>query len=141
MRLNHNCFRKILLYIESHCIYNNHPTFGRLLHEVSLDELLNSSELKNFSYDDIHYTIQKLFEANFINGYVLPQNCYSNFDIANISGLTMNAHNFVDNVREEPIWTETKNKLSKIGDVSISIVSQIAGETAAAYSKKMLNLP
>lgn len=139
MRLNISCIRKILLYVEKHNVFE---TVGNKtkLHEVSYYELSNADYLKNYSTDDIWYSAIKLFEGNYVNGYFIPSENINKMTRAYVETISMSGHELLDNIREEPIWTETKKKLGSIASVSLSVFSQVAGETAAAYSKRMTGL-
>lgn len=139
MVLNHDCFRAMLLYIETHCVFEDTKR-GRAMHEVTFVELCRAEELNNYSSEDKYYIVSMLFEGGFVHGFVIPKGRYHNFDIANIDGLTMKGHEMADNIHNETIWNNTKSKLKGAGRISLSIFSQIVGETAAAYSKKMMNL-
>lgn len=107
---------------------------------MKLLELCRAEELNNYSSEDKYYIVSMLFEGGFVHGFVIPKGRYHNFDIANIDGLTMKGHEMADNIHNETIWNNTKSKLKGAGRISLSIFSQIVGETAAAYSKKMMNL-
>ncbi len=140
MRLNKSCIRKVLLYIEEHCIYENNKYGDKNIHQVSFFELSEAKELSKYPKDDIKYTIVKLIEGHYIEGRLIPENSGLNFDIAHIKELTLRGHDLLDNIRPEPVWKETKNVLSKVGDFSLGIMSQVAGETMAAYTKSMMKL-
>lgn len=140
MKLNKECIRDMLLYIEEHCIYYDDAKFGHRLHEVTWLELSQSTELSQYTLDDKYYTVQKLFEGRFIQGTVVPKNCYHRFTRAYINSLTLSGHKLLDNIRPEPVWNKTKGILHKIGDFSIDVMSQVAGEVMAAYTKSMMNL-
>ena len=141
MKLNKECIRDMLLYIEEHCVFEDNPIVGRRIHEVSWDEITEALELSKYSDDDKHYTIQKLFEGHYIEGDVIPPNCYHSFDVAHIRELTLRGHDLIDNMRPEPVWTKTKNILTKVGDLSLDIMSTVAGEAMAAYVKSITGQP
>lgn len=140
MKLNKDCIRDVLLFVEKECVYYDHPQFGRQLKSVSYKMLCEDKYFKQYDKFDIYYTVSKLFEGNYIQGYVIPKGNYANFNIANIDGLTLKGHDLTDNIRPETVWKQTKGVLEKIGDFSIGIMSQVAGETMAAYTKMMMKL-
>lgn len=140
MVLDKECIRNTLLYIEKHCKYYDDKRFGHILHEVSLKELTECEDLKQYDYDAIHYTLEKLFEGRFIQGNYIPSNAPHTFHIAYVKALSLRGHDLLDNIRPEPVWNETKSVLQKVGDFSLGILSQIAGEIMAAYTKKMMGL-
>jgi hypothetical protein len=49
-------------------------------------------------------------------------------------------HDLLDNIRPEKTWNKTKNILQKVGDFSLKIMSQVAGEVMAAYTMSMMKL-
>lgn len=140
MKLNKDCIRDILLYVEEHCVYEDDKRFGHRLHEVTFNELCNAEKLSQYSQDDKHYTVEKLFEGNFIKGYVIPKGTHDKFNYAFIESLSLRGHDLLDNIRPEPVWDKTKGVLQKVGDFSLGIMSQVAGEIMAAYTKKMMGL-
>lgn len=140
MKLNKDCIRAILIYIEDHCIYEVDKFNKKRMHIVNLHELTQSVDVSIFLEDDIKYTIVKLLEGGYIIGSLIPKNSGVNFDIINISQLTLRGHDLLDNIRPDPVWNKTKNILQKAGDFSLAIMSQVAGETMAAYTKSMMNL-
>ena len=140
MKLDKDCIRTILIYIETHCVYEVDKFNGKRMHIVTLHELIESDELTEFQEDTIRYTVVKLLEGNYIKGSLIPKNSGTNFDIIRISELTLNGHNLLSNIRPEPVWDKTKSILQKVGDFSLGIMSQVAGETMAAYTKSIMNL-
>ncbi len=140
MKLDKDCVRLVLIYIEEHCVYKIDKFGDKRMHKVNLHELKTSEELLNMQEDDIKYTIVKLLEGDYIKGDLIPKNSGVNFEIVRISQLTLRGHDLLDNIKPEPVWNKTKNILQRIGDFSLSIMSQVAGETMAAYTKSMMGL-
>jgi len=140
MKLDKDCIRVVLIYIEDHCIYEVNKFGDKRMHIVNLHELTGSKELSIFPEDDVRYTVVKLLEGNYIKGSLIPKNSGVNFDIVQITQLTLRGHDLLDNIRPESVWNKTKGILSKVGDFSLGIMSQVAGETMAAYTKSMMNL-
>ncbi len=75
-----------------------------------------------------------MFEGYYIEGCVIPKNNYINFDRCEIDTLILRGHDLLDNIRPETVWKETKSVMQKVGDFSLGILSQVAGETMAAYT-------
>lgn len=140
MKLNKSCIRKVLLYIEEHCVFETNQYGDKVMHEVSFNTLTQAKELSKYSEDDIRYTIAKLIEGRYICGLILPKNSGFNFEIANINEISLSGHELLDNIRPEPVWKETKNILQKVGDFSLGIMSQVAGQIMAEYTKSMMNI-
>lgn len=140
MKLNKDYIRLILIYIEEHCIYETNKFGDKTMHNVTLHELTNAQEFSKIQEEDIKYTIVKLLEGGYIKGNLTPKNSGVNFEFVNISQLTLEGHNLLGNIKPEPVWEKTKNILQKAGDFSLDVLSQVAGETMAAYTKSMMNL-
>lgn len=140
MKLDKDCIRNILIYIEKYCVYEIDKFGNKSMHIVNLHELMGAKDLLNTPEDDIRYTVVKLLEGRYLEGKLIPKNSGLNFDIVNISQLTLRGHDLLDNIRPEPVWDKTKSVLHKVGDFSLGVMSQVAGETMAAYTKSMMNL-
>lgn len=125
MKLNHDCVRDVLLFIEENY------QIGKFL---SLDEFINSNSLSKYDSDEIKYVILKLADAQYIQGKpTYGSNVLSDFYC---SGLTWNGHLFLDNIRDSKVWRETKEKVSILKSVSVTMLSSIGSQIVA----KMLGL-
>ena len=125
MRLNPSCVRYVLTYIEENVGY------GAFL-------FANDIPLDIFNKNDIIYTADKLAEANFINAEV-SRNMGGNPNIL-INSLTWSGHEFLDNIRDDNVWKNTKNIISKFSSVSLTLVSNIASQVISAMIKNQLNI-
>lgn len=124
MRLNHDYVRDILLFIEQELEYNDTKT------PIHHKEITHSDLISNV----------KLLKGGYIKGSLIPKNSGVNFDIVNISRFTLQGHDLLENIKPDPVWKETKSMLHKVGDFSLGIMSQVAGEIMVAYTKSMMNL-
>ena len=114
MKLNHDCIRDLILYLEKNLELNSYINIKGL-------------ELKNYSSEDIIYTALKLEEAGFINGKAQ----YADGGIIYIflvSSLTYSGHNFIDNIRDNKVWKKTKSTLSTFSSTSIAIAGEVASK-------------
>lgn len=139
MVLNQDCFREIILYIETHNIPETiHGK--RRLHEISYHEICNAEELSHFTNDDKHYIITKLFEASYVNGTYIPSNNLENFHVAYISSLTLKGHDMAENIGNDNIWNTAKERFKGATKISLTLLSNVVGETASSYAKKIMGL-
>lgn len=110
MKLVHDCVRDVMLYLEDNledtCFINS-----------------ESITLKKYSSKDITYTLKKLAEAGFIE---IDKVTYENN--FNIKWMTYYGHQFLDNIRDNKVWSETKSILSKFSSVSLNMVQNIASQ-------------
>ncbi len=113
MKLNKDCVRDLMLYIEDNL------SFGSQLDVSQIHNL-------NYSTDDILYTALKLYEAGYINASVSD---YIDGSIyISIQSITWSGHKFIDNIRDGKVWSTTKNIASKFTSVSISMIENIASQ-------------
>lgn len=110
MELKHDCVRNVMLYLEENLTLRGVITN-------------NNIEIKNYSSDDITYTIMKLREAGFIEA---SKQDYAGIIL--IKSITYNGHQFLDTIRDGQVWSETKSKISKIAGVSLPIIQQVASQ-------------
>lgn len=114
MKLNHDCVRDLMLYLEENLSYNN------VIIVNNITELPYSSE-------EIIYTAEKLYEANFINALLSDHMGFSP-PIIDISSITYSGHSFLDTIRDNGVWSKTKSITSKFTSVSLQIISSIASQ-------------
>ncbi|PBQ23875.1 hypothetical protein CNR29_07530 [Levilactobacillus brevis] len=117
MKLDHDCVRDVLLWVET-----NVP----LQEPVATHDLLNEFQDK-WDRSETTYCIIQLNEAGMIDGGASVQNGIVSINY--IQRLTWKGHEYLDNIRNDTIWKETKNTvISKVGSASLSIVSSVAAK-------------
>ena len=126
MKLNHDCVRDLLLYIEENSSYTD------VLH-------LNSITLKNYSIENVIYTADKLIEAGFLDCIRSRSMSSSRPDIK-VKSITYEGHKFLDNIRDNTVWENTKSILSKFSSTSLGIVSNISAQVISNIISKQLGL-
>lgn len=110
MRLKPECVRDVLLHLEENLSLNDFI-------------LTNNINLQEYSHEDIVYTVKKLMEANYINAQF---HGYDNEINYQISSITWDGHQFLDNIRDNNIWKNTKEILSNFSSTSINIMQKVA---------------
>lgn len=126
MKLNHDCVRDVLLCIEENLHYGCYVDFSAV-------------ELKNYPSEDLLYTADKLLEAGFLNGEKQP---YLDSPLPNvrITSLTWEGHQFLDNIRDDGVWRDTKNVLSKFSSTSLSLIGNIASQIITSMIQRQLGI-
>ncbi len=124
MKLNQDCIRDLLLYLEDNLSYKN-------------DININSLKLNNYTEEELVYTTERLMEANFLSCLTAK-----GFDIPVIiaRNITYNGHEFLDNIRDDKVWKETKSIASTVASTSIQIISNIAAQVIANIVSKQIGL-
>ena len=119
MKINHDCIRDLLLYLEENLILTPNLEFC----SISLQELINSGQL-NYPKEVIAHTATLLDQAGYIDISVsYADNCISSLDIYRI---TYDGYNFLDSIRPQTVWDKTKSACSKLGSWSFNTITQIA---------------
>lgn len=118
MELKHECVRDVLLYLEEH----------QKLHQVINS---NSIKIREYTNDDIFYTVSKLTEAGYLNADI-REFCST----IPIKEITYSGHMFLNNIRDDKVWKETTKTISGLKSVSLDIISQVA----AAIILKMVGI-
>jgi hypothetical protein len=128
MTLNYDCIRDLLLYLEESLGYKNEYSMEHK--RISINNI--PSELTNYSKEDVRYTVEKLYEANFIHLTNISYDNQKYILSGYIDDITWDGFNFLNNIREKSIWEATKSGAKKIGAVSISTLSTISFEIVKA---------
>ncbi|MFS8541588.1 MAG: DUF2513 domain-containing protein [Tissierellales bacterium] len=126
MKLNHECVRDLMLYIEENLEY------GYLIK-------VNDVKIKDYSQDEIIYAADKLLEAGYLDGQKIVTLSDKIPEIT-ITSITWNGHQFLDNIRDNKVWEHTKSILSKFSSVSINIISNVAAQVISNLIKTQVGL-
>ncbi|WP_261987951.1 DUF2513 domain-containing protein [Streptococcus dysgalactiae] len=98
---------------------------------------LHNLAIENYDKDVVAYHCKLLFEAGLISSY---KPTYADDEIYsfNVGSLTWQGHEFLDKIREDSVWNNTKKKikdsmlpmtLDVIKDVATSIVAKMLKDT------------
>lgn len=110
MKLNQDLVRSLLLQIED----KTGPYEPLELSDISI---------KDYSYEEILYTTERLLEAGYITARLEPTKLRCN---QVIYSLTWEGHRFLDTVRDSAVWRSTKDVAKKMSSVSLNIMLHIA---------------
>ena len=123
MKLNQDCVRDLLLYIEENSDY---------------ETIIYPSELSiGYSNEDVLYSADKLLEANYLDG-IKKKFVGSEMPQIAIYSLTWDGHLFLDNIRDKTIWDKTKAITEKFASISISLLNKIASQLILEMIKSQL---
>lgn len=134
LKLNHDCMRDCLLYLESIETVRIGMFEDDL--EISMEPIFIGqlfTDIKNWTNQDIFYALFNLEQGGYIDvsdGY--SNNAYDNFCV---NYMTLRGHEFLDAVRDDGRWQGIKKGLGAVRDYSLSAISAIAeGMTTGAIS-------
>lgn len=126
MKLNYDCVRDLLLYLEDNLTYEN--TIN-----------INSLKLKEYSSLDLVYTADKLCEADFID-CIRSRHIDQGGPIIIAKSITYEGHQFIDTVRDNKVWKETKNIASSVASTSLKVIENIASQVITNIVTKQIGL-
>ncbi len=124
MKLNQDCIRDLLLYLEENLKLNDYLSISNI-------------SLKNYSSEELLYTADKLYEAGYLK---CSRKVYDNTDLMIfVSSITYSGHQFLDNIRDDKVFAKTKSILSGFKSVSIDIISETASKVITNLINQQLN--
>lgn len=124
MKLNQDCIRDLLLYLEENLKLNDYLSISNI-------------SLKNYSSEELLYTADKLYEAGYLK---CSRKVYDNTDLMIfVSSITYSGHQFLDNIRDDKVFAKTKSILSGFKSVSIEIISETASKVITNLINQQLN--
>lgn len=131
MKLNPECIRDIMFYLEENLIMNSDLE----INEISVFDL---PEKLNYSIEEIANTLLVLDDANFIV-------CYrNNGDDAivalDIYRITYTGYQFLESIRPDSVWKKVQTISGNIGSFSLNVISQIATSVLTQMINGQLNL-
>lgn len=127
MKLNHNCVRDLLLFIEDNLTYSTYI-------------YVNEIQLEGYTQEEIIYSADKLLDAGYITGTRKVSLGSDGTPQIEIKSITWDGHQFLDNIRDNKVWEQTKGILSKFSSVSIGIISNVASQVISNIVKSQMGL-
>lgn len=114
MRLNLDCTRDILLFVEENTGYEKCVKFPEVSEEY---ELLSNK----YGSDVVMYHLEQCKKSKLIEttSKDLSGNVY-------VKDLTPEGHSFIANIRENNVWEKTKKQAKKIGSTSLDVIIKVA---------------
>lgn len=131
MKLNDECVRDLLLALEENLTLKDNLGFEKLY----FNDIIAIERLKAYTSADIFYTLYTLNDAGYINAYILygmknaVRTCY-------VENITAQGHAFIKNISSNKIWKAVKATASKVGGLSLSMLSEVAEQ----YIRQKLGL-
>ena len=111
MRLNYDCIRDILLYIEKHTTYK--------CSTVDTNSLIKHFKNK-YDTDTIYYHIRMISQADLVDDVEWADDAP-----IFVSGLSWNGHQYIDSIRDDGIWKSVKEDIKPLKSVPLNIIIQI----------------
>lgn len=144
MKLNLDCVRQILLCVEDNTGLRKSCVFVDSGLEEAERIIGNSPTpppdyqielLKKFSNDELIYHINYCVEAELLS----TSDSLGSYQTT-ISDLTPNGHSFLENIRDNKVWSGVKNIATKVGSKSLESVIQIASNVITELIKAQFGI-
>ena len=133
MKLNHDCIRDILLYLESSLTYSSS---GKLVTNLHGRNLVDVPQLSHYSAEDIYYSCSQLYQNKFIT--IMNTRWANSPSHYRFVDITPAGHKFLNSVREPAIWHLLKEKF---GDISAILLPELAQKAFAELPELLKSLP
>lgn len=121
MKRDMDLMRDLLLYVES-------LPAGQVTQEVIYD-------VDKYQINDVLGHLKLLIDSYFVDGQV--EIYHDSSFLVILHGLTMPGHDFIDSIRNETVWSQTKEKVASVGG---SVAIEIIKDIAIFYGRQLLNL-
>lgn len=105
MKLNSDCIRDVLLYLEENLSYN-HETEGSIEHNTITMHKISKDlhDEKGYEIDDVNYSVEKLLEIRYIIPATELRGHNNSILYCPISDISYNGHMFLGTIRPKSIW-------------------------------------
>lgn len=120
MRINYDCVRCVMLYLEENLRYAR-PIFD--------ENLINVPILTSFEPDDVRYAVKQLYKEGMLECTV--ERHLRAGDVFIIRDIEPEGHKFCEMIRNENNWERSKPKFLKLETIK-SVMEILASATTAA---------
>lgn len=130
MKLNHDCIRDVMIYIENNCIYEDDSRGNRSIHSRVFYEIIHDEKLSSrYTEDEIRYVVAQLYFEDMVIATMTPETL--NFRQFDVDSLSFKGHEFLDNIKDDTIWKKTKKFVGeRLNSASLAIIGNVAGKLA-----------
>lgn len=130
MKLNHDCIRDVMIYIENNCIYEDDSRGNRSIHSRVFYEITHDKKLSSrYTEDEIRYVVAQLYFEDMVIATMTPETL--NFRQFDVDSLSFKGHEFLDNIKDDTIWKKTKKFVGeRLNSASLAIIGNVAGKLA-----------
>lgn len=140
MKLNFDCVRDVLLYIEENTSINSSAIFKKTLDDFLSSDISNDDNASYKSIYDIYGEDVVFYHLNYChNAQLIYMNSFNDGSIY-ADDLSPKGHDFLANIRNDNIWNNTKEVASKVGSKSLEALVQISSNVITTIIQKQFNL-
>ena len=127
MKLNPDCVRDVLLYLEDKLEYVDRYDTAVQRNKIEINRIAKDLHTKyGYEENDVNYATELLLEAHYIKSDKITQGADGAVFRCPINGITWEGHKLLESIRPKSIWEATKQGASKLGIMSVHALSTIA---------------
>lgn len=118
MKLNFDCVRDIMLYLEDELVLDE----GGDVIPLRPEQVARSEALSSYQYSEVLYCIRQLFASGALEAGVpnITQ------DIGDIMDITPTGHQFIKAIRDNTIWNKLRENAIQLGLAGIPKLISLA---------------
>lgn len=128
MKLNTDCIRDVLIYLEDNLVMNQYNN----IQEISINKIATDLS-NNYNEKDIIYTLLQLISEQFIIGHIRPIGKNSKIS-GYVKDISWAGHDLLNSIRPQPVWNAIKQNASNLGIKSIKGLASLAGNVINAIA-------
>ena len=129
MKLNHDCIRDVMIYIEENCIYEDDDRGNRSIHSRVFYEITHDKKLSSRYTEDERYVVAQLYFEDMVIATMTPETL--NFRQVEVDSLSFKGHEFLDNIKDDTVWKKAKKFVGEhLTSTSFSIIANVASKIA-----------
>lgn len=134
MKLDFDCVRDILLYVEENSGYQDSNSDMPSKHkEIPHARIISDSSFSKYNREDVAHTLELMIKEDLFELAAKPiYDTVNNLSYARITGLNWNGHELLDNIRNDEAWNAVKEKTKRTGKVSLKVMANVALTVAKA---------
>ena len=125
MKMNVDCIRDVLLYLEENLTYVEGKENLFQHAEINVQEIIDAMK-QNYNVSDISYSIEQLIKGEYISTGMVVHGNNEELLICNIKDITWEGHEFLNSVRPKEVWQTVKEGIKTFGTMSLNVMKQYA---------------
>lgn len=123
MKLNPDCIRDVMLYLEENLSITQTGNFQCLDVIKTVSQIADAT---NHTRPDIRYSLIQLNEKGYIVSDFKLGDSKTSYTMSTISFITPRGHDFLSSIHNEETWNKSKAVLSKFGSVSLTVIEAVS---------------